>query len=131
MENDIFSDLDSLGIVNDIHATDIDNDGWKDLIIVGEWSNIEIIKNDKGRLERVTNDQGFKNLKGWWFSVSEIDINNDNLPDFVVGNVGENFKLKASTDKPLKDLVPPVRGDPFALVDDADPDPARIAFQQD
>lgn len=102
IENEVFSDLDSLGIVNDIHATDIDNDGWKDLVLVGEWSNVEIVRNEKGKLKRAANNPSLEELKGWWFSIAELDINNDNLPDFVIGNVGENFKLSASIDKPLK-----------------------------
>ena len=42
------------------------------------------------------------NEKGWWFSVTETDINKDGLKDYVVGNVGLNIKFKASEEKPFK-----------------------------
>ncbi|WP_339657175.1 VCBS repeat-containing protein [uncultured Maribacter sp.] len=93
-------DLNDFGIINSILATDYDNDGWEDIIAVGEWTGIGLFKNNKGTFE--LDKRSMLNEKGWWFSVNETDINNDGLKDYIVGNVGLNIKFKASTKKPFK-----------------------------
>jgi len=92
-------DLNSFGIINDLIASDIDGDGDQDLIAVGEWTGIGIFINENNKL--ILDDQ-FLNQTGWWFSVTETDVNNDDRPDFIVGNLGLNSKYKASQEKPLK-----------------------------
>ena len=44
-------------------------------------------------------DNKFTNLSsevGWWFSIHEKDIDFDGDKDYVVGNLGLNYKYKAS-----------------------------------
>jgi len=41
--------LSQVGIVNDIDISDIDGDGWEDIIVVGEWESPKIFKNMAGR----------------------------------------------------------------------------------
>lgn len=94
-------ELQDFGIINDILATDFDNDGWQDFIVVGEWTGIAFFKNENGFFKMIKDNAPFKE-KGWWFSVNETDINNDGLKDYVVGNVGLNLKFKANKKKPLK-----------------------------
>ncbi|MBT8235101.1 MAG: VCBS repeat-containing protein, partial [Bacteroidia bacterium] len=89
------------GIINDILVTDIDQDGWEDFVAVGEWSSPAIFRNIQGKFERDQNIEAF-NDSGWWFSAIETDVNNDGLPDYVLGNAGLNLKFKASTKKPFK-----------------------------
>ena len=103
--HDVAPELKEFGIVNSIISTDFDKDGQQDFIAVGEWSEIGIFKNEKGFFKRVKNVDDSMNPKGWWFSISETDINNDGLPDYVVGNVGSNIKFKTSVEKPLKIFV--------------------------
>src|SRR5206468_24557 len=40
--------LKNVGLVCDALWTDIDNDGWPDLLLAGEWMPMKILKNDKG-----------------------------------------------------------------------------------
>lgn len=94
-------ELADFGIINDLVVTDIDNDGWDDVIAVGEWSPIGFFKNHQGNLRLEPNCTADSN-DGLWFSISETDINNDGLKDYIVGNIGLNYKLKASVEKPLK-----------------------------
>ena len=96
-----FPDLESFGIINDIVSTDFDQDGWEDIIIVGEWTNIGFFKNDEGVFVNVTPTE-IEESRGWWFSAAETDINKDGLPDYVIGNVGLNTKFSASQEKPFK-----------------------------
>ena len=98
----VIPELGEFGMVNDIIATDFDKDGWEDLIVVGEWTNIGIFRNEKGSFTDITDKSNFSELMGWWFSITETDVNNDGLPDFLVGNLGLNSKYKATSDEPLK-----------------------------
>ncbi|WP_051554798.1 VCBS repeat-containing protein [Maribacter antarcticus] len=97
-------ELESFGIINAIKVTDFDNDGWKDFIVVGEWTTIGMFRNENGSFKNtssiVTNSKASN--KGWWFEVGETDINNDGLKDYLIGNVGRNIKFTASDKKPFK-----------------------------
>lgn len=95
-------DFQDFGAVNKIISTDFDNDGWMDLISVGEWTGIGLFKNENGVFRNISNENGLGKEKGWWFTIAETDINSDGLPDYVVGNLGLNSKYKTSHDKPLK-----------------------------
>lgn len=92
-------DLKSFGIINDIIASDIDNDGDQDLIVVGEWTGIGVFKNNNNKLIL---DKKLLHQTGWWYSITETDVNNDDKPDFILGNLGLNSKYKSSEEKPLK-----------------------------
>ncbi|MDC6352639.1 VCBS repeat-containing protein [Zeaxanthinibacter sp. PT1] len=90
------------GIINDIQVTDFDQDGWDDFIAVGEWSPIGFFKNEQGTFRLVKDTPGYTGEKGWWFSITETDVNNDGLKDYVIGNAGKNIKFKPSPEKPFK-----------------------------
>lgn len=92
----------NFGIVNDLLATDINNDGWEDFIAVGEWTGIGIFINQKGIFKNIEEKNSPLKEKGWWFSVNETNVNNDGLKDYIIGNVGLNIKFKASKKKPFK-----------------------------
>lgn len=95
-------ELMDFGIINDLLVTDFDQDGWEDLIAVGEWSGIGFFKNNQGKLQRVLDQTGLPQDKGWWFAIEETDVNEDGLPDYILGNAGLNLKFKASVEKPFK-----------------------------
>jgi len=99
---DIAPELSNFGIINQVIATDFDNDGWLDFIAVGEWTGIGIFQNQQGTFRDISDDSALTDEKGWWFSVSETDVNNDGLKDYLVGNVGLNIKHKASPESPFK-----------------------------
>lgn len=95
-------DLSSLGMVSDALWTDFDNDGWQDLIVVGEWMPITLLKNEKGMLKNVTSTYGLDNSTGWWNSLTAADFDKDGDIDYVVGNLGLNTRFKASETEPLE-----------------------------
>lgn len=99
---EVIPSLIDFGIINEVISTDFDNDGWDDLIAVGEWSGIGLFKNNQGSFERVDSSWGLSDERGWWFSVTETDVNNDGLKDYIVGNIGDNVKYKASIKRPFK-----------------------------
>ncbi|MBZ9730074.1 VCBS repeat-containing protein [Salegentibacter sp. JZCK2] len=89
-------DFENLGLVTSASWTDIDNDGWKDLIVVGEWMPIKIFKNDRGDFIDISRQLGFDDTNGWWFSIKEGDFDNDGDMDFIIGNLGLNYKYQAN-----------------------------------
>lgn len=95
----IAPELEKLGMVTDAKWTDYDNDGWVDLIIVGEWMPITIFKNNKGEFENITEKLDLEESTGWWFSINEGDFDKDGDMDFIVGNLGLNYKYKATEEE--------------------------------
>jgi len=88
------------GMVTDAVWDDFDNDGQKDLIVVGEWMTPKFYKNQKGKLTATNNLD--KQLQGLWQSIQPFDIDQDGDTDYLLGNWGLNSKFKASKDYPLK-----------------------------
>ena len=96
---DISPELVSIGMVTDGLWTDFDQDGLKDLIVVGEWMPISFFRYDGEKLENVTADYGYENSTGWWFSIDQGDFDNDGDNDLVVGNLGLNYKYQATREE--------------------------------
>jgi hypothetical protein len=90
------------GMVTAAQWADIDNNGYPDLVIAGNWMGIKIYKNNKGTF---TQDKQLDNYKGWWGSLQIADINNDGKLDIIAGNLGLNSKFKASATEPMKIYV--------------------------
>jgi hypothetical protein len=90
--------LKNIGIVTSSVFADINNDGWMDLIVTGEWMPIKIFINNKG----VFNSADIANSTGLWQSLYATDINGDGYIDILAGNWGHNSKLYAGKNGPLK-----------------------------
>ncbi len=90
------------GMVTDALWSDYNNDGTKDLILVGEWMPITIFLNNNGKLIKLENDSTLSKSNGWWFSIAEGDVNMDGKMDYIVGNLGENYKYKAKPEAPFR-----------------------------
>ena len=93
------------GMVTDAIFFDIDNDHDKDVIVVGEWSELKIYENDNGKLIHNTSEFFSNQPKGLWQSVEIFDLDGDGIKEIVVGNVGLNTKFSASNHYPLKMYV--------------------------
>ena len=94
--------LQKIGMVTDAVWTDIDKDGWMDLVVVGEWMPVTVYKNQQGKLVNYTVAAGLQNTAGLWTTIHAADLNNDGTDELLLGNWGENSKLYASEQYPLK-----------------------------
>ena len=93
--NNYAPDLLNIGMITDAAITDFNDDGWKDIMIVGDWMPIVALRNDRGRFSDVSTDMGLQDTEGWWHDIETADLNNDGKPDFIIGNQGLNSFFKA------------------------------------
>jgi hypothetical protein len=85
-------------MVTDAAWLDMNKDGLKDLVVVGEWMPITIfyytgedfIKSD------------IENTSGMWRCIEMTDIDNDGDQDLVLGNMGLNSHWRASRMQPMR-----------------------------
>ncbi|MEO9851858.1 MAG: VCBS repeat-containing protein [Reichenbachiella sp.] len=109
-ENGVFKDITQdnasalidIGMVTDAVWTDFDQDGRLDLIMVGEWMPITFIRNTDKGFYNATADFGLSHTTGWWNSIGQGDLDGDGHLDYVLGNLGLNYKYKASENEPFE-----------------------------
>jgi len=95
-------DFHSLGMVTSAQWIHLNNDDRLDLVVVGEWMPITtFLQTKSGTFERFS-FQGLENSEGWYYSVTPADMDNDGDDDFIVGNLGLNYKYKASKEQPFQ-----------------------------
>jgi len=94
---------DKLGMITDAKWIDINNDTFLDLVIVGDWMPITVLLNNKeGKFTNETQKLGLGSTSGMWNCIAFADIDRNGKIDIIAGNAGENFKWKASVEKPIK-----------------------------
>ena len=98
----IAKDLIHIGLVTDAEWTDFDQDGFTDIVLVGEWMPITFLKYDGKKFTDETGQFGIPNSEGWWYSIEAADMDNDGDQDFIAGNLGLNYKYKATPQEPFE-----------------------------
>jgi enediyne biosynthesis protein E4 len=94
-------ELSFVGMTTDAVWQDVDQDGWQDLIVVGEFMPITFFKNQHGK--SFTKESFLSpSSTGLWNCITTADVDDDGDQDFLVGNWGNNSKLAASQKYPLK-----------------------------
>ncbi len=92
-------ELGNLGLVTDATAIDYNQDGWEDLVVVGEFMSPTLFINKNGKLEKETD---FIDRLGLWQSIASEDLDNDGFEDLVIGNIGRNYRYSFSPEKPFE-----------------------------
>ncbi len=95
----IVPELSLAGMVTDAKWINLLGDEKKELVIVGEWMAPKILSYDGTKFNIVESE--LSTLSGWWQCVESADIDKDGDEDLLLGNIGENFYLKATQDEPL------------------------------
>lgn len=98
----VCSTLQNVGLVTDAAWVDLNGDEVQDLVVVGEWMPIQVFINEAGILVDKTSDYFHKDYSGWWNTLFVEDMNQDNRPDLVVGNMGLNTQYHASEQEPVE-----------------------------
>lgn len=81
--------------------TDINKNGMLELIIANEWGPMEIFEYNGESFVDLTTDYNLSDQVGWWSSIQIADIDKDGDMDIIAGNLGKNYKYKASEDAPF------------------------------
>jgi hypothetical protein len=92
----------NIGLVCDAIWTDHNNDGWTDLMLAGEWMPLTVFRNNKGKLENITETTGLQHQVGLWNSLTGGDFDSDGDIDYVAGNLGENSFYRADSVHPIR-----------------------------
>ena len=98
---EISTSLEAVGMVTDAQWTDYNGDDWLDLIVVGEWLEVKVFKNENGKLV----EQVIKSLEksnGWWTAIEQMDVDEDGDMDYLLGNAGTNFQMNPSGAEPIE-----------------------------
>ncbi len=91
-------EIGELGMVTDAEWTDVNRDGYADLVIAQDWGGIVVFKNERGR--KLVKQEMVPGSEGLWGCLKPADIDGDGDMDFVAGNFGLNSKIKASAEFP-------------------------------
>ncbi len=94
--------LREVGMVTSALWSDVDGDGWPDLLLALDWGTVKYFHNDAGKgFTDWSERAGFAAAGvGWWTSIAAADFNGDGRPDYVVGNAGLNTQYHADSERP-------------------------------
>jgi hypothetical protein len=99
---DLYPAVASAGMVADGIWLDANQDGQKELILVGNWMPIRVFNFNGGACKETTDQFFSQALSGLWNTIESADFNGDGKPELVLGNFGENAQLKVKPGEPLE-----------------------------
>ncbi|RXK49725.1 VCBS repeat-containing protein [Aquirufa rosea] len=97
-----FPAIQQAGMVTDAAWDDLNNDGKKELILVGEFMPIKIFNFQANSAQESTSQFFEHSPQGLWNKIRVEDLNRDGKKEILVGNLGLNSQWKASAEQPME-----------------------------
>jgi enediyne biosynthesis protein E4 len=95
-------ELAKAGMVTDAAWIASATTGRLDLVVVGEWMPVRVFRQEHGRLVDRTAESGLAQSNGWWNTVAAVDLRGTGRTDLVLGNLGLNSYIRATSTEPAR-----------------------------
>jgi hypothetical protein len=89
------------GLVTSALWSDVNQDGWIDLLVATDWGPVRCYLNTAGTFSEATADMQLATHTGLFQSIVPCDYDGDGDIDYLVGNLGLNTLYRASRESPL------------------------------
>lgn len=89
------------GMVSSAIFSDLDGDGFAELILACEWGPIRLFQNNHGMLADITTATGLDKWTGLWTSVTTGDLDGDGKMEIIAGNLGLNSFYNRAGEGPV------------------------------
>src|SRR5437773_1129537 len=91
----------SVGLISAAVCSDVNGDGWPDLILAPEWGSLKLFLNDHGRLRDASTEWGLDRVVGRWNGVTTGNLDGDGRLDIVATSWGRNTSHHVDPAHPL------------------------------
>ena len=91
----------SVGLISGAVFSDLNGDGWPDLILAPEWGSLKLFMNNHGRFRDATAEWGLDRVVGRWTGVTTGDLDGDGRLDVVATSWGRNTAYHVDAAHPL------------------------------
>jgi hypothetical protein len=108
--------LRGLGLVTAALWTDLNGDGWSELVVTSELGPVRILQNIRGALRDISRELGLADRSSRWNGLNAGDFDGDGLMDLVVTSWGRNLPWQASAERPHELMVGRFPGNALGLL---------------